>query len=383
MSVENTLAPKKIGFAIVSGAGDTYPSVRIAQLLEETHPEIEIEWVVVGWRLPLLQKCKNLTLIEVDDWELVMEAGKPNPSPEAMALLGSKFQEFEQAVLDASQHWDAAIMAPALIICEVAEHCKTIPLSFQNSFFEHPDSWIHNTPTYELYAAKQKFLDNADTASLLLWPEAIYSISPPPKEPHTYVGYPKTTSSGALPDTLQAFLKECDTQKTACAYMTMGSLSVKTKEEWQVVLKALTQHLAVVVDCRHQPISKEEALACQTQYPLYLVEQDLNLEALFPAMDWIVCHGGVGTVAMAIYCEKPLLLMPGHFEQKWWCRKHVDNGYAQYLKPENLEQEGYLEGVLSAESQQHCLEKVTEFKQASRFDGLEKAAETIFKYLTQ
>lgn len=373
---------KKLGFAIISGAGDTYPSVKIAKSINKTNPDIEIEWVVVGKVLPILEEFKNITLIEIEDWGVLLETGKPNPSEKAMQVIFQKFEEFDKEVFRRSQKWDMVVIAPALFICEIAERCKLMALSFQNNFFTHPDTWIHGVPGYEYYAAKQKILQRPGVFSLLLWPKSIYSISPEPRESHKYLGYPKTTSIGNLTKDLISFLSIQKQNNIETVFITMGSLSFKGKDEWKATFEALSQHVAIIADCRHQPISKEEIHACVRNHPIILIEQDVSFEQLFANIDWVICHGGVGTVSMALYCEKPILLMPGHFEQKWWARKHVYNGYAKYLQYERLEEEGYVADLLKPESRQACLEQVKAFKQASSFDGLETAANTIVEHLT-
>jgi UDP:flavonoid glycosyltransferase YjiC (YdhE family) len=43
----------------------------------------------------------------------------------------------------------------------------------------------------------------------------------------------------------------------------------------------------------------------------------INADALFPAVDLVICHGGNGTIYQALAYGIPLLCMTAHFEQEW------------------------------------------------------------------
>ena len=375
MSVERTNTRKlRVGFAGPTAAGDLYPAFEIAKHLKKY--SIEMEWRLIGWDLPSLQDYDNVEIAQADRY-LVMEAvSSENPSNEALKELKDSMDEYRQSVYEASFNWDAVIIAPAAFLCPVSENCAVYPLFFQNNF-DHPDCWFHDTPSYEIFASKFDILKSPNTKSLLLWDENIYHMDPNPDVNYEYVGVSKTTCQKPLPEDLQKFLSSVEQRK--CIYVTMGSTSIRQQEDWLSLIRNLSMHAALVMDCRNQPLDQSEVAKIELDNPVYFVEEDVNLDALFEQVDWIACHGGFGTSMQAIWSEKPLLIMPGHFEQQWWCKKHVSNGYAQHLDISSLDNASYLSNLLDESVWQKCSNKAKQFKNVSSFEGLKNASELIYE----
>jgi hypothetical protein len=54
---------------------------------------------------------------------------------------------------------------------------------------------------------------------------------------------------------------------------------------------------------------------------LVVLEQPADLTKVLPTVDWVLCHGGVGTINQALAHGKPLLMVPIFLEQKYNAQK--------------------------------------------------------------
>jgi UDP:flavonoid glycosyltransferase YjiC (YdhE family) len=57
----------------------------------------------------------------------------------------------------------------------------------------------------------------------------------------------------------------------------------------------------------------------------------LNLDAVLPACDYFICHGGNGTIYKALAHKIPLFCLPAHFEQEWNAKRIEELGFGKNI----------------------------------------------------
>ena len=67
--------------------------------------------------------------------------------------------------------------------------------------------------------------------------------------------------------------------------------------------------------------------------PRYNVRTFLDFSTLLPEVDLMICHGGNGTVNLALSSGVPVLGIPSHFEQEWNLQAVEELGFGETLDP--------------------------------------------------
>ena len=127
---------------------------------------------------------------------------------------------------------------------------------------------------------------------------------------YDYTGYCQPTSGAALPEPVRRFLA----QGAPPVYVGFGSVQVADPER----MARLVRDAVVRAGCRALIGAGWTKLGLPTPCSNVLVVDELDHQALFPALGGVVHHGGSGTTHTAARAGVPQLVLPQIADQYYW-----------------------------------------------------------------
>lgn len=90
------------------------------------------------------------------------------------------------------------------------------------------------------------------------------------------------------------------------------------------------------------------------QFKNVLTQEFINLEQILPLCSLLICHGGNGTIYLALKSNTPVICIPRHLEQEWNARRIEELGLGIFLK--NNDSDKLVKTIQSIINKHHTLQ---------------------------